>query len=72
MKRDLKEISVQLDNLNVPAMGFVLNFAKERKVSSNGNYYYSDDEGAEESERSRKESKRETDSIVTKESRPFY
>lgn len=40
MKRDLKEIAVQLDNLNVPVMGFVFNFAKERKVSSNGNYYY--------------------------------
>lgn len=34
MKRDLKEIAVQLDNLNVPVMGFVFNFAKERKVST--------------------------------------
>lgn len=40
MKRDLKEIAVQLDNLNVPVMGFVFNFAKERKVSANGNYYF--------------------------------
>ncbi|WP_065435363.1 hypothetical protein [Bifidobacterium pseudocatenulatum] len=66
MKRDLKEISVQLDNLNVPAMGFVLNFAKERKVSSNGNYYYSYDEGGKKSQRSRKKSKHKTDSISTK------
>lgn len=57
MKRDLKEIAVQLDNLNVPAMGFVFNFAKERKVSANGNYYYYYDEGGKKSQRSRKKSK---------------
>lgn len=56
MKRDLKEIAVQLDNLNVPVMGFVFNFAKERKVSPNGNYYYYD-EGSKKSQRSRKKSK---------------
>lgn len=56
MKRDLKEIAVQLDNLNVPVMGFVFNFAKERKVSPNGNYYYYD-EGGKKSQRSRKKSK---------------
>ena len=55
MKRDLKEIAVQLDNLNIPVMGFVFNFAKERKVSANGNYYY--DEGGKKSQRSRKKSK---------------
>ena len=49
MKRDLKEISVQLDNLNIPVMGFVFNFAKERKVSSNGNYHYYYDEGGKKS-----------------------
>lgn len=54
MKRDLKEIAVQLDNLNVPVMGFVFNFAKERKVSANGNYYYYYDEGGK---KSRKKSK---------------
>lgn len=57
MKRDLKEIAVQLDNLNVPVMGFVFNFAKERKVSANGNYYYYYDEGGKKSQRSRKKSK---------------
>ena len=57
MKRDLKEIAVQLDNLNVPVMGFVFNLAKERKVSANGNYYYYDDEGGTKSQRSRKKSK---------------
>ena len=56
MKRDLKEIAVQLDNLNVPAMGFVFNFAKERKVSANGNYYYYYHEGGKKSQ-SRKKSK---------------
>lgn len=40
MKRDLKDIAVQLDNLNVPVVGFVFNFEKERKSSTNGNYYY--------------------------------
>lgn len=40
MKRDLKDIAVQLDNLNVPVVGFVFNFEKERKTSSNDNYYY--------------------------------
>ena len=54
MKRDLKEIAVQLDNLNIPVMGFVFNFAKERKVSPNGNYYYYYDEGGK---KSRKKSK---------------
>lgn len=57
MKRDLKEISVQLDNLNIPVMGFVFNFAKERKVSSNGNYHYYYDEGGKKSQGSRKKSK---------------
>ena len=57
MKRDLKEIAVQLDNLNVPVMGFVFNFAKERKVSSNGNYHYYYDESCKKSQRSRKKSK---------------
>lgn len=57
MKRDLKEIAVQLDNLNVPVMGFVFNFAKERKVSANGNYYYYYDEGGKKSQRSRKKNK---------------
>lgn len=57
MKRDLKEIAVQLDNLNVPVMGFVFNFAKERKVSANGNYYYYYDEGGKKSQRSQKKSK---------------
>lgn len=57
MKRDLKEIAVQLDNLNVPVMGFVFNFAKEHKVSANGNYYYYYDEGGKKSQRSRKKSK---------------
>jgi hypothetical protein len=57
MKRDLKGIAVQLDNLNVPVMGFVFNFAKERKVSSNGNYHYYYDEGGKKSQRSRKKSK---------------
>lgn len=57
MKRDLKEIAVQLDNLNVPVMGFVFNFAKERKVSPNGNYYYYYDEGGKKSQRSRKKSR---------------
>lgn len=56
MKRNLKEIAVQLDNLNIPVMGFVFNFAKERKVSPNGNYYYYD-EGGKKSQRSRKKSK---------------
>ncbi|MFR5004405.1 MAG: hypothetical protein ACLUB5_01495 [Bifidobacterium dentium] len=56
VKRDLKEIAVQLDNLNVPVMGFVFNFAKERKVSANGNYYYYYDEGGKKSQ-SRKKSK---------------
>ena len=56
MKRDLKEIAVQLDNLNVPVMGFVFNFAKERKVSANGNYYYYYDEGGKKSQRSRRKS----------------
>lgn len=56
MKRDLKEIAVQLGNLNVPVMGFVFNFAKERKVSPNGNYYYYDESG-KKSQRSRKKSK---------------
>lgn len=51
MKRDLKEIAVQLDNLNVPVMGFVFNFAKERKVSANGTYYYYYDEGGKKSRR---------------------
>lgn len=51
MKRDLKEIAVQLDNLNVPVMGFVFNFAKERKVSANGTYYYYYDEGCKKSRR---------------------
>lgn len=54
MKRDLKEIAVQLDNLNVPVMGFVFNFAKERKVSANGNYYYYYDEGGKKSRRKSK------------------
>ena len=40
MKRDLKDIAVQLDNLNVPVVGFVFNLEKERKSSTNGNYYY--------------------------------
>ena len=40
MKRDLKDIAVQLDNLNVPVVGFVFNFEKERKTSSNDYYYY--------------------------------
>ena len=57
MKRNLKEIAVQLDNLNIPVMGFVFNFAKERKVSPNGNYYYYYDEGSKKSQRSRKKSK---------------
>lgn len=57
MKRDLKEIAVQLDNLNVLVMGFVFNLAKERKVSANGNYYYYYDEGGKKSQRSRKKSK---------------
>ncbi|WP_288637732.1 hypothetical protein [uncultured Bifidobacterium sp.] len=57
MKRDLKEIAVQLDNLNVPVMGFVFNFAKERKVSPNGNYYYYYDEGGKKSQRRRKKSR---------------
>ena len=56
MKRDLKEIAVQLDNLNVPVVGFVFNFAKERKVSANGNYYYYYHEGGKKSQ-SRKKSK---------------
>ena len=56
MKRDLKEIAVQLDNLNIPVMGFVFNFAKGRKVSANGNYYYYYDEGGKKSQ-SRKKSK---------------
>lgn len=54
MKRDLKEIAVQLDNLNVPVMGFVFNFAKERKVSANGTYYYYYDEGGKKSRRKSK------------------
>ena len=57
MKRNLKEIAVHLDNLNIPVMGFVFNFAKERKVSPNGNYYYYYDEGSKKSQRSRKKSK---------------
>lgn len=64
MKRDLKEISVQLDNLNIPVMGFVFNFAKERKVSSNGNYHYYYDEGGKKSQRSRKKSKHDRVSNV--------
>lgn len=40
MKRDLKDIAVQLENLNVPVVGFVFNFEKERKTSNNDNYYY--------------------------------
>ena len=40
VKRDLKDIAVQLENLNVPVVGFVFNFEKERKVSNNDNYYY--------------------------------
>ena len=40
MKRDLKDIAVQLENLNVPVVGFVFNFGKERKTSNNDNYYY--------------------------------
>lgn len=40
VKRDLKDIAVQLENLNVPVVGFVFNFEKERKTSNNDNYYY--------------------------------
>lgn len=45
MKRDLKDIAVQLENLNVPVVGFVFNFEKERKTSNNDNYYYYDEGG---------------------------
>ena len=40
MKRDLKDIAIQLENLNVPVTGFVFNLEKERKASQDSYYYY--------------------------------
>lgn len=60
MKRDLKDIAVQLENLNVPVVGFVFNFEKERKTSNNDNYYYYDEGGktSHKAPKSRSEAKR--------------
>lgn len=58
MKRDLKDIAVQLDNLNVPVVGFVFNFEKERKASSNDYYYYYYDENGKKSKHSHKNSRK--------------
>lgn len=46
MKRDLKDIAIQLENLNVPVTGFVFNLEKERKTPQNDNYYYYYDDKA--------------------------
>lgn len=47
-KRELRDVAMQLDNLDVAVTGFVFNFAKESKKSSSyGNYYYEDEQPKE-------------------------
>lgn len=44
-KRELRDIAAQLNTLEVAVTGFVFNFDKETKKTSNyGNYYYDDDD----------------------------
>lgn len=55
LKRDLREIADELETLDMPVSGIVINCAKEnKKALENSNYYYSNSGNAAESKRNRK------------------
>ncbi|WP_300766704.1 polysaccharide biosynthesis tyrosine autokinase [uncultured Bifidobacterium sp.] len=58
-KRELKDVSTQLSNLDVPITGFVFNYAKDNRKSNGyyGNYYYDDDSSTSSGGRSGKSGK---------------
>lgn len=58
-KRELRDIAAQLNTLEVAVTGFVFNFAKETKKTSNyGNYYYDDDDTTSKGKKKRKPEKK--------------
>lgn len=58
-KRELRDIAAQLNTLEVAVTGFVFNFAKETKKTSNyGNYYYDDDDTTSKGKKQHKPKKK--------------
>ena len=58
-KRELRDIAAQLNTLEVAVTGFVFNFDKETKKTSNyGNYYYDDDDTTSKGKKKRKPEKK--------------
>lgn len=57
-KHELRDISTQLQNLDVPVTGFVFNYAKDvHRSGGYGNYYYDDDSAERERYRRGKSAK---------------
>lgn len=58
-KRELRDIAAQLNTLEVAVTGFVFNFTKETKKTSNyGNYYYDDDDTTSKGKKQHKPKKK--------------